>query len=177
MLMPTAAGSEPIIVRPQAFAFRAIFSACACSSRALVGMHPQSRHVPPSAFCFSTTATLRPSCAARMAATYPPVPAPITMTSYSLVTFRPPFSPLQRRQGDERDLTGFARGAGARLFRQSLIPRARRIEPADTRAQLAVLVAQLPVGFGEPVQPAGDPARPEERGESHEDGQPGSKPQ
>src|SRR5258708_6824041 len=43
--------------------------ACACSSSALVGMQPHSRQVPPSAFCFSTTAVLRPSCAARMAAT------------------------------------------------------------------------------------------------------------
>ena len=34
-------------------------SACACSSSALVGMHPQSRQVPPSAFCFSTTATVQ----------------------------------------------------------------------------------------------------------------------
>ena len=30
---------------------------------------PQMRQVPPSAFCFSTTATVSPSCAARIAAT------------------------------------------------------------------------------------------------------------
>ena len=63
----TAAPSTP--VSPHSFAACAIFSACACSSSALVGMQPQIRQVPPSAFCFSTTATLRPSCAARIAAT------------------------------------------------------------------------------------------------------------
>src|SRR5262245_5233204 len=47
-------------------------------------MHPQIKQVPPSALCFSTTATFKPSCAALMAATYPPVPAPITTTSNSV---------------------------------------------------------------------------------------------
>ncbi len=84
MSIETAAPSMP--VSPHSFADCATLSACACSSKALVGIQPQIRQVPPSAFCFSTTATLRPSCAARMAATYPPVPAPITMTSYSLAT-------------------------------------------------------------------------------------------
>ena len=73
------------IETPHSFAFWTIFNACACSSSALVGMQPHSRQVPPSAFCFSTTATLSPSCAARIAATYPPVPAPITTTSYSFI--------------------------------------------------------------------------------------------
>src|SRR5713226_7968644 len=49
-------------------------------------MQPHSRQVPPSACCFSTTATFSPSCAARIAATYPPVPAPMMITSYSLGT-------------------------------------------------------------------------------------------
>ena len=84
MSIETAAPSMP--VSPHSFADCATFSACACSSSALVGIQPQIRQVPPSVFCFSTTATLRPSCAARMAATYPPVPAPITTTSYSLAT-------------------------------------------------------------------------------------------
>src|SRR6187402_207870 len=66
---------------PHSDASCAIFSACACSRSALVGMQPQLRHVPPSTGCRSTTATVRPSCAARMAATYPPVPEPITTTS------------------------------------------------------------------------------------------------
>ena len=37
-------------------------------SSALVGMQPQLRHMPPM-FSRSTTAVLRPSCAARIAAT------------------------------------------------------------------------------------------------------------
>src|SRR5262245_16065495 len=76
------AGAPGGITTPHSLARCTIFNACACSSSALVGMHPQIRHVPPSAFCFSTTATFRPSCDARIAATYPPVPAPITTTSY-----------------------------------------------------------------------------------------------
>src|SRR5687767_7248527 len=72
--------------RPHSFASCAIFRAWACSSSAFVGMQPQLRHVPPSDGWRSTTAVLRPSCAARIAATYPPVPAPITTTSYSCAT-------------------------------------------------------------------------------------------
>ena len=58
MSMRHRAPSMP--VRPHSFAACAIFSACACSSSALVGMQPQMRQVPPSAFCFSTTATFKP---------------------------------------------------------------------------------------------------------------------
>ena len=58
----------PSIDSPHSFAFCATLSAWACSSSAFVGMQPQIRQVPPSAFCFSTTATRRPSCAARIAA-------------------------------------------------------------------------------------------------------------
>src|SRR5688572_20610997 len=76
-------------VTPHSFACCTTFSACACSSRALVGMQPQMRQVPPSAFCRSTTATFFPSCDARMAATYPPVPAPITTTSYACAMSNP----------------------------------------------------------------------------------------
>ena len=64
-----ADGAPRRCVTPHSFACCATFSACACSSSALVGMQPQIRQVPPSAFCFSTTAILSPSCAARMAAT------------------------------------------------------------------------------------------------------------
>src|SRR3954452_14564797 len=52
----------------------------ACSS-AFEGMQPTLRQVPPKVFSFSTTATFRPSWAARMAQTYPPGPEPITMRS------------------------------------------------------------------------------------------------
>ncbi len=40
---------------PHSAASCAIFSACACSSSAFVGMHPQMRQVPPSEACRSTT--------------------------------------------------------------------------------------------------------------------------
>ncbi len=49
------------IVRPQSFQSWATLSACACSSSALVGMHPQLRQVPPRVGARSTTAVLRPS--------------------------------------------------------------------------------------------------------------------
>jgi len=48
---------------------------------AFVGIHPQLRQTPPSR-SFSMHATLAPSCAARIAATYPPGPPPSTATSY-----------------------------------------------------------------------------------------------
>ena len=48
---------------------------------AFVGMQPRSRQVPPRRSSRSTNATRLPSCAARRAAEYPPVPAPITTTS------------------------------------------------------------------------------------------------
>ena len=66
MSMPIAASP---IVRPHSFQSRAIFSACACSSSALVGMQPQFKQVPPRVGARSTTAVRSPSCAARMAAT------------------------------------------------------------------------------------------------------------
>mmetsp|Transcript_4127 Transcript_4127/g.12887 ORF Transcript_4127/g.12887 Transcript_4127/m.12887 type:complete len:224 (+) Transcript_4127:1413-2084(+) len=52
-----------------------------CSS-ALEGMQPTLRHVPPSVPRPSTHAVFSPSCAALMAATYPPGPPPTTTTSY-----------------------------------------------------------------------------------------------
>src|ERR687889_1601571 len=44
-------------------------------------MQPQLRQMPPRC-SRSTTAVLNPSCAARIAATYPPGPPPMTMMSY-----------------------------------------------------------------------------------------------
>ena len=132
-------------VRPHSFADCATFSACACSSSALVGMQPQIRQVPPSVFCFSTTATLRPSCAARIAATYPPVPAPITTTSYSLATISHCLpdrnSPSSRRheplvmddKGTKVCLGSGAAGAGG----------------IDLRLELTVIELQLPVHLGD----------------------------
>src|SRR5215472_7268408 len=51
------------------------------SKRALLGMQPMRRHVPPRSCSFSTQPTFRPNCAARMAATYPPGPAPMMTRS------------------------------------------------------------------------------------------------
>ena len=48
--------------------------------RAFEGMHPTFRHTPPQYFS-SMIATVRPSWAARTAATYPPGPAPRIATS------------------------------------------------------------------------------------------------
>eukprot|EP00126_Sphaerothecum_destruens_P011011 Sdes_comp20840_c0_seq1m17521 len=50
-------------------------------SRDFDGMHPTFRHVPPRVPLFSTHTVFRPSCAALMAATYPPGPPPITAKS------------------------------------------------------------------------------------------------
>src|SRR5262245_39224564 len=51
------------------------------SKRALLGMQPMRRQVPPRSCSFSTQASFRPSCAARIAATYPPGPAPMMTRS------------------------------------------------------------------------------------------------
>src|SRR5512145_339058 len=51
---------------------------------ALEGMHPQLTQTPPGR-SRSTTATRIPSCAPRIAATYPPGPAPITTRSNCLI--------------------------------------------------------------------------------------------
>src|SRR6187399_3320269 len=122
---------------PHSFAFCTILSAWACSSSALVGMHPQIRQVPPSAFWRSITATFFPSCEARMAATYPPVPAPMTTTSYELANSKDSVSTLERRERDEG--VGRAGPLGCRrrrgLARQML----------HVPAQLSVLVFQFPV--------------------------------
>src|SRR5260221_8652854 len=52
-------------------------------SSALVGMQPQLRQMPPKC-SRSTQAVFMPSCAARIAATYPPGPPPSTITSKEL---------------------------------------------------------------------------------------------
>ena len=62
----------------------ASLSANAVCTHAFVGMHPTRRHVPPSSGSFSMQTTFAPSCAARMAAVYPPGPPPSTATSTSI---------------------------------------------------------------------------------------------
>src|SRR3954463_3899840 len=165
MSMPTAPSP---IVTPHSFTFWTIFSACACSSSALVGMHPQRRHVPPSAFCFSTTATFKPSCAARMAATYPPVPAPITMTSYSLAIRCEVLSTFQRREGNKVGTARLARCLGRR--------RPFGIEFDDACTQLPVIVPQFPVRLCQPLETLRRAARLGKRDDGDDDGRAGQQP-
>src|SRR5918911_735276 len=66
---------------PNVFASsRTMCASSALRSSALEGMQPTLRQTPPQ-YLSSTTATRLPSCEARMAATYPPGPAPRTTTS------------------------------------------------------------------------------------------------
>jgi hypothetical protein len=57
------------------------------SSSALEGIQPTLRHVPPRVGYFSINAVFIPSCAQRIAATYPPGPEPIIVTSKALIVF------------------------------------------------------------------------------------------
>ena len=67
-------------LNPNSFARCIRWKISADRNIAFVGIQPQLRQIPP--ICsFSTIAVLRPNCALRMAATYPPGPAPITTTS------------------------------------------------------------------------------------------------
>ena len=65
---------------PNSFARLKRPTTSALRSSALVGMQPQLRQTPPGRSS-STVATESPSCAQRMAATYPPGPVPTTTTS------------------------------------------------------------------------------------------------
>ena len=60
-----------------------------------------------------------------------------------------------------------------RLRRRRLIG----IEAVHARAQLPVLVSQLPVRFGEPIQTFGQAPRFQKRGEGDEDGRTGKQPE
>src|SRR5882762_3530762 len=105
-----------------------------------------------------------------MAATYPPVPAPTTTTSYSLVKG-------SFLQGRERHEGG---RPGCRRRRRCTRGRCRSLrltfKPADASTQLAIVVAQLPIGFREPVELSGYPASPEDREQSHQQRAAGSQP-
>src|SRR3989338_5457813 len=56
---------------------------CASATRTFVGMQPLFKQVPPR-LSFSMRTVFSPACAARMAAIYPPGPAPIIATSYCI---------------------------------------------------------------------------------------------
>ena len=57
------------------------------SKSAFEGIQPTFKHVPPNVSYFSINAVLKPNCAQRIAATYPPGPDPIMATSYELILF------------------------------------------------------------------------------------------
>ena len=76
---PKSKETSPVMPKV-CFSLANMWASSALRSSALDGMQPTLRHTPPQYFS-STTATLLPSCAARMAATYPPGPAPRTTTS------------------------------------------------------------------------------------------------
>src|SRR5690606_15371880 len=65
-------------------------------------MQPTRTQVPPSTGSFSTSATSRPSCPPRTAATYPPGPAP-TMTTSCLLAPSAAISDLQQHAGGVLD--------------------------------------------------------------------------
>src|SRR5688500_18979345 len=56
-------------------------------------MHPTLRQVPPSVSRLSTQAVFSPSCAPRIAATLPPCPKPLTITSTSVCVSAIPLPP------------------------------------------------------------------------------------
>src|SRR5688572_10056303 len=168
--------SRPIaaspIVSPHSFQSCATLRACACSRSALVGMQPQLRHVPPRTGARSTTAVLRPSCAARMAATYPPVPEPITMTSNSLaITGGLRLLLPDGGERNERDRRGLRNGIGSPGF--GLF----RVEAGNLRAQAGVIVPELPIRLRQCLELACPPPRPRARPDREEQGKNDADPQ
>ncbi len=86
--------SVPLNSMPKSAMFFAWWNASTEASRAFVGMQPRFRQVPPTSVS-SMTVTCAPSCAALSAATYPPGPAPITV---SLIWTLPPRASHSRRR-------------------------------------------------------------------------------
>ena len=66
---------------PNSAPSRASVSTSAARSMAFAGMQASFRQRPPSTGARSTTAVFNPTCAERIAATYPPGPDPITTMS------------------------------------------------------------------------------------------------
>src|SRR6516225_5694854 len=96
----------------------------------------------------------------------------MTMTSYSWGMFRRPSGPQSSSQGGEWNERGRSRLPGRVIGSRRLLG----IESAHTRAELAVLVAQLPVRLREPVEPLRQPPRPDERRRGKKKGCAGDQP-
>src|SRR4029077_18104613 len=115
---------SPSVFRPSAPALWIWWASSDEWRNDFVGMQPRCRQVPPT-FSFSTTATLSPSWAPRMAPTYPAEPPPMTATSNASSGIqndcrRPPggrLSPQQRqRRGQLRVFCEVVWGTVHRIF-------------------------------------------------------------
>ncbi len=95
-------------VTPNCSLSRISFTSSAECISVLVGIQPRFRQVPPTSR-FSTTAVLIPSCAARMEATYPPGPPPITTTSVVTSSFA--IGEWSFGRGKSRKLSGCGRSS------------------------------------------------------------------
>jgi hypothetical protein len=82
--VPKSIVASPLIPKTS-FSFVMMWAISALRSSAFEGMQPTLRQTPPQYFS-SMTATDCPSWAARIAATYPPGPAPRTRTLKCVVT-------------------------------------------------------------------------------------------
>src|SRR5437773_299659 len=90
----------------------------------------------------------------------------MTTTSYSLA-IGSTFQRRERHKGGRGALPGrIGRRRGRRL----------RIEARNPRPKLGMLVAQLPIGFGEPLETPRQPARPDERRTGGQKGRDGCQP-
>src|SRR5205823_7445931 len=97
---PNSSWKPPSLTPSLSNVCSASFNAKAVCTHAFVGMQPMRRHVPPSSGSRSMHTVFAPSCAARIAAVYPPGPPPRTATSASITLDRT--SPLQGHAHGDR---------------------------------------------------------------------------
>ena len=146
---------------------RAVCRNCAVCTQALVGMQPIRRQVPPSSGSFSMQITFAPSCAARIAAVYPPGPPPRTATSQSMLRcyrrapvrrsredarpdrLRPPLQRPERQQLAQPPAQP-GEGTAAVVPRLSVLRTPRRAEDALPQ-MLQLMTSHMPL----PLEPAG----------------------
>src|SRR5258705_9657448 len=106
-------------------------------------MQPQLRQTPPSVGASSTIAVDSPSCAARMAETYPPGPEPITTRSYDFIARSPsPSSSSSDLAGSLSGRSGRERASGDRFLddRQREVVRLHVVRNAPPRSALDPLL-------------------------------------